>query len=99
MDKIGKSVKRTGFRSQEKSRTIYETNYAFSTGVGKYIAYSIIIKEVLDKQYFHIIFSEFSGSKIQETCLNRLSGFQIDSFKDNLEYHLGTIKSTLGKMN
>ena len=23
-------------------------------------------------------------------------GFQIDSFKDNLEYHLGTIKSTLG---
>ena len=25
------------------------------------------------------------------------SGFQIDSFKDNLEYHLGTIKSTLGR--
>ena len=23
-------------------------------------------------------------------------GFQIDSFKDNLEYHLGTIKSSLG---
>ena len=27
------------------------------------------------------------------------SGFQIDSFKDNLEYHLGTIKSTLGNSN